>query len=99
MPTFLITTHVPKDSTGSPEVAAAVTAWFEQLGTNLVARGKPPAERRTLGYGGTDIEPVAYTLVSAGDIDAAVALAEGCPVLGRGGSVEVRELMMLNSSL
>jgi hypothetical protein len=99
MSTYLITTHVPENSTGSPEVAAAVTAWYEQLGANLVARGKPPAERRTLGNSGTDIESVAYTLVSAPDLDAAVGLAEGCPVLGRGGHVEVRELMMLNPSL
>ena len=32
-----------------------------------------------------------YTIVTADDLDAAVAMAKGCPILSSGGSVEVAE--------
>lgn len=35
-----------------------------------------------------------YYLVRAADEDAALTLADGCPILSYGGSVEVREVMM-----
>jgi len=34
-----------------------------------------------------------YSIISAGGIDEAVALARGCPVLAAGGSVEVYEVV------
>jgi hypothetical protein len=37
-----------------------------------------------------------YTLVTADDLDAAVALARGCPFLQHDGGVEVGELTLLN---
>jgi hypothetical protein len=76
-----------------------VTAWFERLGANLVARGKPIAERRTVGNGGTGSKTSAYTLITADDLDAAVLLAEGCPALARGGSVEVCELTLVHAGV
>lgn len=36
-----------------------------------------------------------FIVVSAADIDAAVLLAQGCPVFGSGGSVEVRPVMQM----
>jgi hypothetical protein len=76
----------------SPAVAAAVTAWFEQLGPNLVARGNPANPSRQLGNCGAETESAGYQIVTAEDLEAAVAMAEGCPILMRGGGVEVREL-------
>ena len=38
-----------------------------------------------------------YSLVQAADLDAAQKLTAGCPALSNGGSVEVRELMMVNT--
>jgi hypothetical protein len=37
-----------------------------------------------------------YTLVTADDLEAAVALAKGHPLLRQGGGVEVGELTVLN---
>jgi hypothetical protein len=37
-----------------------------------------------------------YTLITADSLDAAVALAEGHPLITRGGGVEVGELTLLN---
>ena len=37
-----------------------------------------------------------YIIVKTGNIDEATKLADGCPTLGYGGSVEVRNIMMFN---
>ena len=96
MPTYVIANRAPKEYRGSAETMAAWNAWFEQLGANLVDRGNPVFERRTLGNCGTDTVLGGYTLVSADNLDAAVALAAGCPHLAIGGGVEVGELTILN---
>ena len=52
------------------------------LGRRLASLGARVAET-TLG---------GYSLIRAGSLDAAVALARGCPMLGAGGAVEICEL-------
>ena len=37
-----------------------------------------------------------FTIVEAQDIDQAVELSHGCPILGGGGSVEVRPVMKMD---
>jgi hypothetical protein len=59
----------------------------------VVQRGKtvtdgPFAEAKDLVGG--------YTLVEAKDIAHAAELAQGCPILERGGVVEVRAVMQMN---
>jgi hypothetical protein len=39
-----------------------------------------------------------YTVITAADLDAAVALAARCPVLEHGGAVEVGELTLVNAA-
>jgi len=99
MPTFFLTHHFPKPFQTSPETAAAATAWFERLGANLVGRGNPAFETCRLGNCGTDLEQLAYTLISTDKLEEAVALAEAWPLLARGGGVEVRELTVLQPGL
>ena len=99
MPTFFLTHHFPPNFQGSPETAAAATAWFERLGANLVGRGNPAFKTRRLGNCGTDPEQLAYTLISTDKLEAAVALAEAWPLLAHGGGVEVRELTVLQPGL
>jgi hypothetical protein len=96
MPTYLITNRVPEDFTGSPEAFAAWTAWFEKLGPSLEDRGNPAFARSTLGNCGAGTVLGGYTLITADSLDAAVALAEGHPLITRGGGVEVGELTLLN---
>jgi hypothetical protein len=96
MPTYVIVNRPPKGYTGSAESMAAWNAWFESLGADLVDRGNPTFTTSTLGNCGTDTALGGYTLVSAGDLDAALALAKSCPVLQSGGGVEVGELTVLN---
>jgi hypothetical protein len=99
MPTFFLTHHFPNNFQTSPETAGAATAWFERLGANLVGRGNPAFETRRLGDCGTDVEQLAYTLISTDKLEAAVALAEAWPLLARGGGIEVRELTVLQAGL
>jgi hypothetical protein len=70
----------------------------EQLSANLVDRGNPVFERSTVGNCGADTELTGYSLVTADDLEAAVALAKGCPVLQSDCGVEVGEITVLNRS-
>ncbi len=57
------------------------------VGTNKSVTDGPFAEAKDV-IGG-------YTLIKASDITQAAELAKGCPVLDRGGQVEVRPVMKL----
>jgi len=96
MATFVIVNRAPKHYTPSADTLAAFNAWFEQLGANLVDRGNPVFEVRTLGNTQTDTTLGGYTLVTADDLEAAVALAKDHPLLHQGGGVEVGQLTLLN---
>jgi hypothetical protein len=93
MPTFVLTHHFPRGFQGSPETAAAATAWFDRIGTSLVGRGNPSIEPLRLGNCPSPQERmVAYTVLATDDPKAAVELAQAWPLLARGGGIEVREL-------
>jgi hypothetical protein len=84
------------------------TAWFKDLAAkgHMVDRGQP------LDRGGKVVNsakvvldgPFAeakdviggYTLIKAKDLAEAAELAKGCPLLGRGGGVEVRPVLKLD---
>jgi hypothetical protein len=83
--------------------------WFKELTAsgNLKEGGQPlEAEGRVVnGKGGTVTDgPYAeakdlvggYTLVEAPSIERAAELARGCPILDRGGAVEVRPIMKID---
>ncbi len=99
MPTYLITNRAPKNHQEPADALAVWNAWFKRLGANLVDRGNPVFARRKLGNCGTDTELGGYTLVTADNLEAAVALAEECPELAVGGGVEVGELTILFAGL
>ncbi len=99
MPTYVIVNRTRPDYTGSPEGMAAWNAWFDGLGAHLADRGNPVVRRAVLGDAATMTVLGGYSLVTADDLDAALALAASCPALADGGGVEVGELMLLNSGL
>ena len=80
---------------------AAWHAWFGQLGDAIVDGGNPIAGSVTIGPDGSVSEGgganplTGYSLIDAEDLDAAVELAKGCPVLAGGGSVEVAEAIAM----
>ncbi len=81
---------------GRKQVMAAFGKWFQDLGPNLVDTGNPVGRAKTLKNGG-DAEggganPVSgHTIIKADNLDAAVKMTRGCPILQGGGSIEVCE--------
>ena len=73
------------------------TAWFGKLGKGLVDAGGPTMPGKLVGKSGVKAvgaDPVTgYSVVKADSLDAAVAMAKGCPSIPEGGRVAVYELM------
>jgi hypothetical protein len=71
--------------------------WFEGIGARIVDGGKPVGQSTTvqsdgsvLPHGGSN--PVSgYGVFEAANLEEAVAIAKGCPILKDGGSVEIAE--------
>jgi hypothetical protein len=101
MPKYLLAYHggggMPETEAEQAAVMQAWEAWFTDLGSAVVDGGNPIAQTRTVGPGGGVSDgggpsPLSgYSLITADDLDAAVKLAAGCPVVDGGGSVEVAE--------
>ena len=79
-------------------VMAAWGAWMGELGAALVDPGNPVGGTRTIATDrsvsdGGGANPVSgYGIIEAENLDAAVAHAQGCPILSlEGGSIEVCE--------
>ena len=72
--------------------------WFSKLGSALVDGGNPftPAVKSISGDGKVSDGPVGglasgYSVIKADSLDAAVAMAKGCPVLKSGARLTVYE--------
>ena len=76
-------------------------AWFAALGDAVVDGGNQVGQVRTIGNNGTvsdgALNPASgYSVIKADSLDAAVALAMGCPILNGGlGSIEVGETIAM----
>ncbi len=76
---------------------AAWMKWFGDLGAAVVDGGNPVSMAKTVASngsvsdGGGSNAVTGYSLIKADNLDAAVAMAQGCPHLAAGGSVEVAE--------
>ena len=98
MPKFIFAYHggkMPETPEEGEKVIAAWRAWFVEMGEAVADGGNPLGASKTVsGSGVTDdggSNPISgYSLVNAADIDAAVELAKGCPILAHG-TVEVAE--------
>ena len=77
-------------------VMSAWMAWFDGIGPSVVDGGNPfgpsasIAPDGTVGAGGPS-GLTGYSVIRADSLDAAVALAKGCPHLAANGVVEVYE--------
>jgi hypothetical protein len=77
-------------------VMDAWMAWFGTLGDAVVDGGNPFGASASIAPGGAVSEGNAssatgYSVLRADDLAAAIALAQGCPHLAAGGTVEVHE--------
>lgn len=70
---------------------AAWGAWFGTLGAAVVDGGAPFGASAAVGGGASTSGLTGYSILEAGDLAGAVTLAEGCPILADGGTVDVYE--------
>ena len=89
---------MPESEAEQKAVMDAWTAWFTQLGSALADPGNPTTPNaKTIHSNGTVSDgPVGamasgYSIIKADSLDAAVALAKGCPVLQGGAQISVFE--------
>lgn len=98
MTKYLFTYRAPDGHTpGDSEEMAAWGVWFQDMGPNLVDYGNPVSHGSTVGDCGSDTRLNGYSVVTASDLESAVAVAKACPGLGRGMGVEVSELVEISS--
>jgi hypothetical protein len=94
MTKYVFAFRVPADYAPNTGTRAQWQAWFGSLGPALVDVGNAVTDYASLGeVGGSDSRMVAYSIVSAEDMDSALALARDCPVMRSGGGVEVGPVM------
>ncbi len=90
--------RMPATEAETKAVTEAWMAWFGRLGSALVDGGNPTTPMaKTISSdgkvsdGAMDMMPSGYSIIKADSLDAAVALAKGCPVLQGGAKVMVYE--------
>ena len=99
MPKHLFTYHEGGMPDSEEEQAEHMAAWGEWMGAHgdaFLDIGNPVGASTRVGPNGTidaGADPAGgYSLVDAPDMDAAVAIAKGCPVVTlSGGTVEIGE--------
>lgn len=85
----------PDNDEEMASVMQAWGAWFAHMGAAVIDGGAPVGPSSTVHSDGSvtadgGSNPASgYSLVDAADDAAAIAMAKGCPILKRGGSVEV----------
>ena len=94
----LLTFHggsMPKSKEEQDQVMSAWTNWFGKLGDSLVDGGNPISASKAISPDGSVMDatsaPSGYSIIKADDLDSAVELAKGCPVLAGGAAVVVSE--------
>ena len=95
---YLLVYHggaMPESPEEGAQVMQAWTEWFGSIGDALVDGGNPVSATKTIGADGSVTDdasgPSGYSIIKADSLDAAVALAKGCPVLQGGASIQVAE--------
>lgn len=105
MPKYMLAYHgggMPESEQEQARHMAAWGEWMGSIGAAFVDHGVPCSIARTVTKGGvTDgggPNPISgYGLIEAADIDAAVEMAKGCPIVTLSdGSVEVAETFEVN---
>ncbi len=100
MSKFVLTYHgTPAEMSSDPDEFKAEMdawgAWYGSIGANLVDGGAPFSTQAGIAADGSDMDAPAaltgYTVVDVDSLDAAKAIAKGCPVLAHGSTVQISE--------
>jgi hypothetical protein len=93
MASYVFSFRGHKDRTPTAEDEAAWGQWFQQIAGSITDFGNRVGQTRTVGTDRAADVLSGYILVNADSLEAAATLAQGCPAVRHGGSVEVGEVM------
>lgn len=101
MDTYIFAFHggaMPNDETERAAIMANWGAWMETLGQAIADPGSILAGSHTVHANGitqgAGSDPLSgYMIVSAKGMDAALTMAQGCPILTNNGNIEVAQLV------
>jgi hypothetical protein len=89
----------PADPAEQKKAMDAWGAWFGSMGAAVIDGGNPVGKSSTVKSDGSLIEggganPVAgYSLIEASSLQDAHQKARGCPMLARGGTIEIAQTL------
>ena len=89
MPNYVLAIRAPGAYQPSADSEEPWRQWFGELGDRLVDHGNPVFSRRTVGDCGPGTDLGGYTFIAAANLDEAVEAVRSCPILSKGGGVEV----------
>jgi hypothetical protein len=99
MAQYVFSYRVPSNYAPGAETTAEWQAWFGAMGSALVSVGHAVTDYASLGeVGGSGSRMIGYSVVSAEDMDSALALAKDCPALRVGGGIELGPVMEVPES-
>jgi hypothetical protein len=90
---------VPSNPEDGKKEHDAWGAWFGSMGSSVVDGGNPMGKSSTvkpdgaLISGGGSNPASGYSLIEAADLNDAHKKAKGCPILKRGGTIEIAQAM------
>jgi hypothetical protein len=95
---FLVTYHgqgMPDDPEMMEQAKAAFLAWVGQAGDALVDPGAPLQMVRQVASGTPEapVEIGGYSIIEADDAEAAAAVLASHPYVGRGGTLQVNQVL------
>ena len=90
----------PTDPAEGKRVMQAWMDWFAGIGAGVVDGGNPVGQSTIVSTAGVTpnggANPVSgYSILEAADHAAAVKLAQSCPILASGGSIEIAPVMAM----
>ncbi|MFZ1815762.1 MAG: hypothetical protein WBO55_08710 [Rhizobiaceae bacterium] len=102
MPKYVFAYHggnPPSSPEEGKKIMAAWEKWFGSIGPHVADGGNPLGKSVTVSARGVKHDgganPISgYSLINAADMDEAIRIAKGCPILD-GGSVEIAEAMSM----
>jgi len=103
MPDYLFAYHGgrrPETAQEGAEMMKQWNAWMDGLGEASVDPGNPVGKSYTVSAAGIEDNggpnPLSgFSIIVADDLDAALAIAKGCPFLKMDGTIEVAEMMQM----
>jgi hypothetical protein len=91
MSNYVLSFRGRSDRTPSADEESAWGQWFQEISSTIVDFGHRVGRVSALGNSTREDVLAGYVVINADDLDAAVAVAKGCPGLQSGGLVEVGE--------